>query len=424
MAISVYLGMFRRVGMSVFLALVCLNTYAQLPLPNDTLANGKKVPFNQYLSRFSVFNEGFGAGAQYSLNVGYSMIKTDLILLDLTLGANRMGFGPTKYDTYRIPVGLSMYLGRRKSRFNMRLGYNPEIYPSWYRENDSNYPNCSGTCPSPARHSFYLSLGYTYQNQYGFYIGANAYGMMFLPRREDVKRWGYELTFAPWAGLAIGYRLPSKQLHREWKEKSFRGRILRLEEPKEKKPKNKKDDEVDWFNDRGELKVDSADMQEIEARLAKLEKRHLRYQLQEKRENGRSLVYAEFFGASGISSLNYSYTHPIARSTIFMMEYRGGLGIDEQHLQLPVHVGVKAMKNYRGTGVFLGIEPQYNWKKGTFGAVYFLEHNVEFHFAYGITGGVAFYLFYDPMFYKNYWNFTPFGGFFLGYRLPQVRKDK
>lgn len=80
------------------------------------------------------------------------------------------------------------------------------------------------------------------------------------------------------------------------------------------------------------------------------------------------------------------------------------------------------MKNYRGTGVFVGVEPQYNFRRGTFGAVYFLEHNVEFHFAYGLTGGVAFYLFYDPSRFKYYEQWAPYGGFFLGYRLPQMKK--
>jgi len=417
--------MLKRIGTSLIILLAPVLSFGQLPSPNDTLDNGKKVPFNQFLGRFSVFNEGFGAGVLYSLNLGYSLIKTDLILLDLTIGANRMSYGSnpqdTKYDTYRFPVGLSMYLGRRRSRLNARLGYNPEIYPSWYGDSDSPYPNCAGICPSPAKHSFFLSLGYTYQNQYGFFIGANAYGMMFLPRRADVQRWGYELTFAPWAGLAIGYRLPSKQLHKEWRERGFKRRVLRLEQPKEKPPK--KGDEIDdvFYNDTP-LEVDSLEMLEIEERLAKLKTRHNRFLKEEARLNGRSLVFAEFFGATGIWSVNYAYTHPIARSNTFMMEYRGGFGTDNRNMSMPFHVGVKAMKNYRGTGVFVGVEPSIDWRTGKVGAIYFLEHNVEFHFAYGFSGGVAFYLFFDPAQYKYYEKIAPYAGFFFGYRLPQMKK--
>ena len=417
--------MLRRIGMSVFLALVCLNAYAQLPHPKDTLENGKKVPFNQFLGRFSVFNEFFGAGLIYSLNTSYSLVKTDFTILDLTLGANRIPFrlrepNDTYLDTYRIPVGLSLFLGRRASRFNVRAGYVPLIYPSWYTDEDNPYPNCGGICPTPPRHDFFFQLGYVYQHQHGFFTAINASGIMMLPEAATARKYR-RIQFLPFAGISFGYRLPSKQLHRQWRERGFKKRVLRLEEPKEKR---KTDDEIDdiFYNDTP-LEVDSTEMLEIEAQLAKLKKRHDRYLKEEARLNGRSLVFAEFFGASGISSLNYSYTHPIARSNIFMMEYRGGLGTDQQHLQLPVHVGIKAMKNYRGTGVFLGIEPQYNWNNGTFGAVFFLEHNVEFHFAYGLTGGVAFYLFYDPMYYKNHWNFSPYGGFFLGYRLPQIKKD-
>ncbi|MGB0369685.1 MAG: hypothetical protein ACPGD8_09780, partial [Flavobacteriales bacterium] len=119
--------MFRRVGMSLLLSWICLNVFAQLPHPNDTLENGKKVPFNQFLGRFSVFNEGGGVGYFYSFNVGYSIIKTDLISTDVTLGANRIQYGQYEWseeskDTYHVPLGLSLYVGRRKSRFNSRLG--------------------------------------------------------------------------------------------------------------------------------------------------------------------------------------------------------------------------------------------------------------------------------------------------------------
>lgn len=420
--------MLRRIGMSVFLALVCLNAYAQLPHPKDTLENGKKVPFNQFLGRFSVFNDFYGTTFPFSLNVSYSILKSDLVSTDLSVGftlkhrRNSADFQPLiRYVEHDLPISIILYLGRRASRLNMRTGYMMKIYPYWFSGKEQAYPSCGQYCPTPPQHFYFFSLGYTYQNPYGFFFSLNAYGLYRFPLEKANRKIPLAERLFPMAGLSVGYRLPSKQLHREWRERGFKKRVLRLEEPKEKR---KTDDEIDdiFYNDQP-LEVDSTEMLEIEAQLAKLKKRHDRYLKEEARLNGRSLVFAEFFGASGISSLNYSYTHPIARSNIFMMEYRGGLGTDQQHLQLPVHVGIKAMKNYRGTGVFLGIEPQYNWNNGTFGAVYFLEHNVEFHFAYGLTGGVAFYLFYDPMYYKNHWNFSPYGGFFLGYRLPQIKKD-
>lgn len=419
--------MHRGIGMSILLSWICLNTYAQLPHPNDTLENGKKVPFNQFLGRFSVFNEFGGAGFVYSLNASYSIIKRNLVLLDVTVGANRLpaffrNMKDTYLDTYKFPVGLSLYLGRRRSRFNMRFGYVPQIYPSWYTDHDNPYPNCSGICPTPPQHSFYLDLGYVFQHHHGFFVGLHAYGLMTLPLKETARRFGNTPYFLPSGGLTFGYRLPSNQQHREWTERSFKRRVLRLEEPKQK-PRKAQDELDSIFYGVEPLEVDSLDMLEIEKKMAKLKRQHERYLKEEQRLNGRSLVYAEFFGATGIASVNYTYTHPIARSKTFMMEYRGGFGSDRHNLQLPVHVGFKAMKNYRGTGVFLGMVPQYNPRTGSFGAVYFLEHNVEFHFAYGITGGVAFYLFYDPSYYKNYWNFSPYGGFFLGYRLPQMKKD-
>lgn len=423
--IIVYLTMFRRIGMSLLLSWTCLNAYAQLPHPNDTLENGKKVPFNQFLGRLSFYSEGFGAGLVYSLNSGYSVISTELITLDYTIGGSRLPMVSANplvlepEDYLKMSTGVRLLVGRRKSRLTVKAGYAGSLQTGWLSGN-TNYPSCAGVCAGPTQHMFAFSLGYTYQHHYGIFFGVHTYGLVQMTPRND--RWlgAPSEDFMPWPGVTLGYRLPSRQLKREWLERSFKRRVLRVEQPKEKR---KEVDEIDdaFYTDKP-LEVDSTELQEIQDELAKLKKRHDRYLKEEQRLNGRSLIYAEFFGATGIASVNYTYTHPIAKSNIFMMEYRGGFGADRHNLQLPLHVGFKAMKNYRGTGVFLGLEPQYDPKTGKFGAVYFLEHNVEFHFAYGLTGGVAFYLFYDPMYYKNHWNFSPYGSFFLGYRLPEMNK--
>ncbi|MGB0369248.1 MAG: hypothetical protein ACPGD8_07565, partial [Flavobacteriales bacterium] len=218
-------------------------------------------------------------------------------------------------------------------------------------------------------------------------------------------------------GLVLGYRLPSKRRHREWKERGFKKRVLRIEEKTEKDY-----DELDkvFYNDEP-LEVDSTDLLAIEQKLAKLKKQHQRYLKQEQRLNGRSHVFAEFFGRTGIWSVNYSYSNPIAKSKIWMMEYGAGFGSDKYNFGIPVYAGVKATKNYRGTGIFLGVLPQFD-VHGKAALIYFLKHNVEFHFAHGLTGGVAFYMFYDPIEFKFFGQWAPYGGFFLGYRLPQLKK--
>lgn len=411
--------------MSILLSWVCLNSYAQLPYPNDTLENGKKVPFNQFLGRFSVFNELGGAAFYYSFNVGYSLIKTNLVTTDLTVGASRIQYGQYAWrdeslDSYYFPIGLSTYIGRRRSRLKIRLGYSARIYPSWYSDKESPYPNCAGVCPTPPQHSLFFSLGYTYQNQYGFFAGINANAIMTFPLKEDAERFGSDPYVIPWPGLVLGYRLPSKQLHREWTERSFKRRVLRLEEPREKKKKD--DDMDDIFYGDDELEIDSADMMAIEAKLSKLKKRHERYLREEQRLNGRSHVFLEGFGAAGFWSVNYSYTHPIGKSKTFAMDYRGGYGTDSEDMALPLAIGVKAMKNYRGTGLFIGAMPRYNWTDGKVGFVYFLQHNVEFHFAYGLTGGVSFYYLFDPTKFLFSREWAAYGGLFLGYRLPQMKK--
>lgn len=412
--------MLRWVGTCLFFSWMCLHAYAQLPHPNDTLDNGKKVPFNQFLGRLSFYSEGLGFSQVYSLNVGYSFINTDLITLDYTIGGSRLPMVSSNplvlepEDYFKISTGVRLLVGRRKSRFTVKAGYAGSLQTGWFSGNTS-YPDCGIVCAGPPQHMFAVSLGYTYQHQYGIFFGVHAYGLVQLTPRND--RWlgAQSQDFLPWPGVTLGYRLPSKQLRREWHERNFKRRVLRLEQPQ--------DNELDavFYND-GPLEVDSLEMMEIEQRLAKLKKRHARFLKEEARLNGRSLVSAEFFGAAGIWSVNYSYTHPIAKSNTFMMEYGGGIGTDQEHVGIPLHIGVKAMKNYRGTGLFVGVEPTMNWENGTADAIYFIKHNVEFHFAYGFSGGVAFYMLFDPSRYKFQHGFAPYAGFFLGYRLPQMKK--
>ena len=297
-----------------------------------------------------------------------------------------------------------------------------QLYPSWYTDTENPYPSCGHLCPTPPRHHAFLSLGYTYQHPYGFFVGANAYGIIRFPLDDNV--WDYPNEYIyPMGGLTVGYRLPSRQLHMEWKERGFKRRILRVMQPKQKKEKKKKEEDEDWFEDQEGLQVDSIEMAEIEAQLAKLRKRQLRHQLEEKRENGRSHVFAEGFGAAGHWSVNYSYTYPVTKSELVALDFRGGIGTGNWTVQIPIHAGVKVMKNYRGTGVYIGVMPSIDWERNTAGAIYFLEHNVEFHFAYGLTGGVTFYLFYDPARFTYSDQFAPYGGFFLGYRLPKMKKN-
>ena len=118
--INVYLTMLRGIGMSLLLSWICLNSYAQLPHPNDTLDNGKKVAFNQLLGRLSFYSEGFGAGLVYSLNVGYSFISTELITLDYTIGGSRLPMVSANplvlepEDYFKMSTGVRLLIGRRK----------------------------------------------------------------------------------------------------------------------------------------------------------------------------------------------------------------------------------------------------------------------------------------------------------------------
>jgi hypothetical protein len=420
--------MLHRVGISIVLSWICLNAFAQLPHPNDTLDNGKKVPFNQFLGRFSVFNDLGGAAYYYSLNVGYSVFKSDLASVDLTLGANRIQYGQYHWkegvvNGFFIPIGLSTYIGRRKNQFNLRFGYSPQIYSKLF--STKQLKDCNGC--SLVEQRFFVSMGYTYQNPYGFFLGVNANLLLHIWSPAQRGFYPGPTGLQPWPGLVLGYRLPSKQRHTEWKERGFKRRVLRIEE---------KYDELDqiFYNDEP-LEVDSLDMLEIEAKLAKLKKQHDRHLLEEQRLNGRSMVSFEGFGAGVFWSANYSYSFPIGRSNLLMGEVRGGfsytsradgrefaISAERQMIATPFWAGLKVAHRYRSAGVFLGSTPIFGTNERSVAAIIFAATNVEFHFARGITGGVVFYMMYDPSVYafSNPWH--PWGGVFLGYRLPQLKK--
>ncbi|MBL4585903.1 MAG: hypothetical protein JKX84_02420 [Flavobacteriales bacterium] len=433
--------MLKRIGTSLFILLLPLLSFGQLPHPNDTLDGGKKVPFNQFLGRFSVFNELGGAGFFYSFNVAYSLVKTDLVLADLTVGANRIPFGQKewrvkKLDTYYFPIGLSLYVGRRKSRLNVRAGYTLRLYPSWFTDEDNPYPNCAGICPTPPQHNFFLSLGYTYQHQYGFFWGLNAYGMARLTLPEYRSKYDKAVTFFPSGGLTIGYRLPSRQLHRQWVERRGKGRILRIEDPKTVRARKKRNrtsaDTVELVIDSLELEQLRIEMEATQRRTAQLVKRDLR-------NNGRSHFYAEGFGAANFWSVNYEYSIPLQKDGLWYAFMRIGAGGYQKDYSVraavfpywdwksgilittPIGGGIRLMKNYRGGGFGAGILPTYTTENGMQMAGY-LSFHLQFHVVYGITGGVAYYAIIDPqrIFQPN--DLNQWASFSIGYRLRAKKK--
>ncbi len=210
--------MFRALATSCGFALLAAQAIAQVPLITDTLPNGNKVSFDPFIGRFSVYTEiGGTIGLIGSLNVGYALVKRDGWLLDYNLGISTLPIpGLNGWERkYMLPAGLSLQIGRRRSRLNIKLGYTYSWTPGY---DTSPWPNCGGTCPTPPQHLGSFSLGYVYQHHYGFFFRVNAYGLIpfnskelrasYIPRKDDIY---------PWGGITFGYRIPSTKQLLAWK---------------------------------------------------------------------------------------------------------------------------------------------------------------------------------------------------------------
>ena len=121
-----HLEMLKGLVTSCVFALLAAQANAQVPLTTDTLPNGKKVSYDSFIGRFSVYTEvGGPIGLIGSMNVGYALVKRDGWLLDYNLGISTLPIpGLNGWERkYMLPAGLSLQIGRRRSRLNIKLGY-------------------------------------------------------------------------------------------------------------------------------------------------------------------------------------------------------------------------------------------------------------------------------------------------------------
>jgi hypothetical protein len=142
------------------------------------------------------------------------------------------------------------------------------------------------------------------------------------------------------------------------------------------------------------------------------------------RPNGRSLVYVEGFGATGNLSVNYDYSLPLDPNALFLLSGRLGVGgptLSHNGVTIPIALGFRVMRNYRGGGLSVGAVPVFG--PGGAHAYGFIQPELQFHLVKGVVFGVQYQILIDPdkAFLRDS-RWPQYGGFLIGYRLPQLRK--
>jgi len=406
----------KGIGTSLLALLLSVTCIAQLAHPKDTLPDGRKVSFAPFLGRFSIFMEALGAAmAPGSLNVGFTVFKSETALLDITGGLtlHRMpGIGGV--EGYRIPATLSLQLGRRKSRLNVKLGY----YVSWTPGFDTSpWPHCGVTCPTPTQHRGLFSLGYVLQSPSGFFLGLNAYGVVHLiPKDKRAENPFYKEDIYPWAGVTFGYRIPSQLQLLTWKERRA-GKVLISRDRKEK-TKVVREKQITDLDEA----IIASKLEKMEGRKERIALQEERMALRELRDNGPHNVFLEAFGAGHTWSVNYQHARPVKEGSIVHAFGRVGIGGFSDRFRdsrsvvgMPLAGGIQLMRDYRGGGIGLGATPTFT-RSGEFTVVSFVSLDFHFHVAHGITFGTGYQLMYDPWFTHGNKNFFQWGGFSVGYR--------
>lgn len=401
--------------------LISLSSFAQLPNPNDTVPGGRKVSFSPFMGRFSVFTEAMGAAMMPgSMNLGFTVFKSESVLIDLTAGLTLHDMPGFQFqEGYSIPATLSLHLGRRRSRLNVKLGY----FVSWTPGFESSpWPQCGGICPTPPQHRGIFSLGYVLQQASGFFFGVNAYGFVHLIPQE--RRYGapmYKEDIYPWAGMTFGYRIPSQLQLLTWKERRA-GKVLISRDRKEK-TKVVREKQITDLDEA----IIAAKLEKMEGRKERLVLREERMALRELRDNGPHNVFLEAFGAGHTWSVNYQHARPVKEGSIVHAFGRVGIGgfsdrfRDSRSLVgMPLAGGIQLMRNYRGGGIGLGATPTFT-RSGEFTVVSFVSLEFHFHVAHGITFGTGYQVMFDPQFAHGNKQVFQWGGFSVGYRFKRKR---
>lgn len=188
--------------------LSALVSVAQLPRVSDVNDSGRKVAFRPFLGRVASYTEVFGLGTGLTVNVEGSPIMTDMLTLNLRVGAGIPIITTYPNRETNLVYSISSEIGRRRSRVIVSGGL-------WnvYLPKTQNF--VGETIAARMEFNFFGSVGYRYQAAKGFLFGANMYliGGESEYAPSISKRNEYPV-FTVWPSVYMGYRIPSWKQHK------------------------------------------------------------------------------------------------------------------------------------------------------------------------------------------------------------------
>ena len=357
------------------------------------------------LSRLAITHELSGAVVFPSINVECRIVSVKNWDIDA-----RFGFGGLfqTNSLYSNTIGLSAQYGPGSSKLHISAGTG--LYYQYGRQQlDYNLWADEGFYNQ--HYQYYFSLGYRYEHKHGFIFGIDAYGIGSFTDNWTVLPIGETWPVYPWGGVTFGYRFPSWELHREWRQNRLRkkNKVALLEA------------ELG-----GDLSIQNLDKDQRKAlrEIERLEKESMRYLT-------RSAFYVEGLGAGYLWSFNYEYYVPLLKNELLQLYSRVGIGgyrrreyIDKETIRrygvvpTPIMVGLRVMKNFRGGGISGGIVPIFSNRGVELG--YIIAPEMQVHIGGGVIFGGGFHLLINQ--FNSIKMVNPWGGFYLGYRIRRIKR--
>ena len=306
----------------------------------------------EQLSRVSVINQFFGQALYPSFGAEVELGHFGKTAIDLRVS----GYANTSNRSaeMNLGIGAQFQYGAKASRLIAGLGQAFWLGHYFSRKGGS----IDHRTPTP-----YLMVGYRYQTKFGFFAEFDAmltYDFAYLG-----PKWYRELNRitrnpSPWAGIVIGYRLPSRERHEVWRNDSWDRQVrINAGSPSERSERT----EVRQLYH--ELWADEI---EIERRL------------------GRHHVYVEGLGLSAWS-VNYDHMIPIRKGMAPEVVLSTGVG-HARWTSVRTGLGFGATINRFGGFLLLGVQfrPEYTANvEGYMGA------NFQVHVGKGVIIGTKIY---------------------------------
>ncbi len=379
------------------------------------------------LSRTSIVHEISGATFFPTLNVEYDFVQRPIWTLGARIGGGFFVHRSTDPMFWSV-LGLTSKIGRKSSKLHISAGASVR-FRHGEEQLDWNVWRERGVYG--VGYHAYFGLGYRYIHKHGFMVGLDAY--VLFPLNEGY--WNTNMiiiteeTPYPWLGLTFGYKFPNKQTHQKWRK-----RALEYENRQPDVDSLMLEEELMWLDDEDDT---------LSAKEIRRLKRQAFNEMHAALPRGRSIFYIEFLGMAKHYSVNYEINRSFLKNDLLTAYGRIGIGGYDYSLtrankrnnpanepiesakfvHIPIEIGLRVGKDLKGGGVGFGVVPTYSSLRGMVMAFY-INPNFQFHLGHGVTAGLnVSAVFGGDKIYEFNRSIIGWGGVYLGYRIPRLRKE-